>query len=50
MGDDLSAFFAKKAQKSKEKKKKGIIKIDDVGNQLERKVRKQVRDIITNFD
>lgn len=41
MGDDLSAFFAKKAQKSKEKKKKGIIKIDDVGNQLERKVRKQ---------
>lgn len=43
MGDDLNAFFAKKAQKNKDKKKKkGIISLEDVGQQLERKVKIQV--------
>lgn len=41
MADDLSQFFAKKTQKSKEKKK-GVIKLDTVGQQLERKVKLQV--------
>jgi hypothetical protein len=37
MGDDLSAFFAKK-----KKKKSGIINIDEVRNRLERKARRNV--------
>lgn len=40
MGDDLSAFFAKKAQKKDRKKK--AVNLDDVGQQLERKVKIQV--------
>ena len=42
MSDDLSAFFAKKAQKNKDKKKKkGVVSLEDVGQQLERKVKIQ---------
>jgi hypothetical protein len=41
MGDDLSAFFAKKAQKGKDKKKKGVVNLEDVGQQLERKAKIQ---------
>uniref|UniRef100_A0A1I7XGA3 Protein CDV3 homolog n=1 Tax=Heterorhabditis bacteriophora TaxID=37862 RepID=A0A1I7XGA3_HETBA len=37
MSDDLSAFFAKK----KDKKKKNVVKMDDVGQILERKVKRQ---------
>lgn len=40
MTDDLSAFFAKKTQKKS--KKKNIVSLDDVGQQLERKVKFQV--------
>lgn len=40
MSDDLSAFFAKKANKNKDKKKKkGMVSLEDVGQQLERKVK-----------
>ncbi len=38
----MTEFFAKKKEKSKEKKKKGV-NIEDVGMQLERKARRQVR-------
>jgi len=41
MSDDLTAFFAKKASKSKDRKKKGVINIEDVGQQLERKAKIQ---------
>ncbi|KAI1713452.1 hypothetical protein DdX_08966 [Ditylenchus destructor] len=41
MADDLSAFFAKKAQKSKDKKKKAVVNLDDVAQQLERKAKIQ---------
>ncbi|KAK5978239.1 hypothetical protein GCK32_022554 [Trichostrongylus colubriformis] len=39
MSDDLSAFFAKK----KDKKKKNVVKMEDVGHILELKVKRQVR-------
>ncbi|KAI1724662.1 hypothetical protein Ddc_05909 [Ditylenchus destructor] len=39
MADDLSAFFAKK--KSKDKKKKAVVNLDDVAQQLERKAKIQ---------
>ncbi len=42
MSDDLSSFFAKKSQRAIEKKKKGVVKIDEVGHQLERKAKRQV--------
>ena len=42
MADDLEAFFAKKKQKSKDRKKKGVVNLDDVGQQLERKAKIQV--------
>lgn len=44
MGDaDLAAFFARKANKKKEKKKKsGIINIEDVGQHLERRANIEV--------
>lgn len=38
MSDDLSAFFAKK----KDKKKKNVVKMEDVGHILELKVKRQV--------
>jgi len=42
MDDDLAAFFAKKSTKNKDRKKKGgIINIEDVGQQLERKAKIQ---------
>lgn len=41
MADDLSAFFAKKAQKSKDKKKKAAVNLDEVAQQLERKAKIQ---------
>ncbi|KAK5981657.1 hypothetical protein GCK32_005587, partial [Trichostrongylus colubriformis] len=37
MSDDLSAFFAKK----KDKKKKNVVKMEDVGHILELKVKRQ---------
>jgi len=40
MSDDLSEFFAKKKEKAKEKKKKGV-NIEEVGQQLERKAKRQ---------
>lgn len=46
MGDaDLAAFFARKANKKKEKKKKsGIINIEDVGQHLERRANIEILD------
>jgi len=41
MADDLDAFFAKKKQKSKDRKKKGVVNLEDVGQQLERKAKIQ---------
>lgn len=41
MADDLSQFFAKKAAKSKDKKKKVKVSVDDVGQVLERKAKRQ---------
>jgi ABC-type Zn2+ transport system substrate-binding protein/surface adhesin len=41
MNEDLAAFFAKKANKNKDRKKKGVINIEDVGQQLERKAKIQ---------
>lgn len=42
MADDLSQFFAKKAAKSKDRKKKVKVSVDDVGQVLERKAKRQV--------
>ncbi|KAK6100750.1 Uncharacterized protein BM_BM9047 [Brugia malayi] len=41
MGDDLSQFFAKKSAKVKDKKKKVKLSVDEVGQVLERKARRQ---------
>uniref|UniRef100_A0A0M3I636 Protein CDV3 homolog n=1 Tax=Ascaris lumbricoides TaxID=6252 RepID=A0A0M3I636_ASCLU len=41
MADDLSQFFAKKAAKSKDRKKKVKVSVDDVGQVLERKAKRQ---------
>ncbi len=38
--DDLDAFFARK---KKDKKKKKTVSLDDIGQQLDRKARIQVR-------
>lgn len=42
MGDDLSQFFAKKAAKTKDKKKKVKVNLDEVGEVLEREAKRQV--------
>lgn len=39
MSDELAAFFAKKATKGK---KKGVIKLQEVADQLERRAKFQV--------
>lgn len=41
MGDDLSQFFAKKAAKTKDKKKKMKVNLEEVGEVLERKAKRQ---------
>lgn len=41
MGDDLLQFFAKKSAKVKDKKKKVKLSVDEVGQVLERKARRQ---------
>ncbi|VDD88929.1 unnamed protein product [Enterobius vermicularis] len=41
MGDDLSQFFAKKAAKTKDKKKKVKVNLDEVGEVLEREAKRQ---------
>ncbi|EFO22356.1 hypothetical protein LOAG_06129 [Loa loa] len=41
MGDDLSQFFAKKSAKVKDKKKKVKLSVDEVGQVLERKAKRQ---------
>ncbi|VDN57997.1 unnamed protein product [Dracunculus medinensis] len=46
MADDLTQFLAKKAAKSREKKKK--LKVEDVGNVLDRKAKKQEENDRTN--
>ena len=43
MADDLATFFAKKKSKAK---KKGVIKLDEVADHLERKAKIQVKFII----
>lgn len=47
MADDLTQFLAKKAAKSREKKKK--LKVEDVGNVLDRKAKKQVSYNLSDF-
>lgn len=42
MGDDLLQFFAKKSAKVKDKKKKVKLSVDEVGQVLERKAKRQV--------
>ncbi|MFH4984273.1 hypothetical protein AB6A40_010982 [Gnathostoma spinigerum] len=41
MGDDLSQFFAKKSAKSKERRKKIAVNVDEVGEVLERRAKRQ---------
>jgi len=44
MADDLASFFAKKTTKKDKKKKSGVISIEDVGNRLERKAKRNELD------
>ncbi|VDL75364.1 unnamed protein product [Nippostrongylus brasiliensis] len=46
MSDDLSAFFAKK----KDKKKKNVVKMEDVGHILELKVKRQEENDLLQLD
>lgn len=49
MGDDLLQFFAKKSAKVKDKKKKVKLSVDEVGQVLERKAKRQVSYQIIDF-
>jgi hypothetical protein len=46
--EDLTAFFAKKARKSNEKKK-GIISLEKIGHRLEKIVKIQIKVMLDSF-
>lgn len=49
MGDDLLQFFAKKSAKVRDKKKRVKLSVDEVGQVLERKAKRQVSYWIISF-